>query len=360
MIKKHLISSRPLTLCIVNYNGERFLEETLESAINQGEEFKEILLIDNASEDESLKIVEDRFPQVSVIRLEQNLGPVVARNAGYRAAVSDLILFIDNDVTLTQECARRLVEAIEQHPRAALAMPRILFAHDKHIIQYDGADCHFLGLMSLHNENSPLNSATSETKKIGSIVTACFLIDRSRWGLSDPFDETFFIYFDDHDFGMRARLFGHEILAVTSACCYHREGTKGLSLRATGSYSPMRVYCLIRNRWQILLKNYNLRTLVVLSPILLMYEILQFFGIIKKGWIKEWFKSVCWLLTNLADLHRRRRIVQTSRKALDRDLLRSGPIPFSNKLSQTAAETSVIKALNALSSAYWNLALPLL
>jgi len=220
-----------LTLCLVNYNGERYLEESLESVFIQKEKFKEILLIDNASEDRGLEIVRDRFPTVKVIQLDKNCGPGVARNAGFKTASCDLILFMDNDVSLALDCPDRLIQALSDNHSAVVAMPRVLYAHKKNIIQYDGADSHFLGLMTLHNVNQLLGASTDVTRKIGSLVTACFLMDRNRWKGYEPFDDTFFMYFEDHDFGLRTRTLGYEILSVPSACCYHREGTEGLSLR---------------------------------------------------------------------------------------------------------------------------------
>jgi len=125
---------------MVNYNGERYLEESLGSVFTQKKKFEEILLIDNASEDRGLEIVRDRFPAVKVIQLNKNLRPATARNAGFKASSCDLILFMDNDISLAPDCPDRLIEALNGNPRAAVAMPCVLCARNKNKIQYDGAD----------------------------------------------------------------------------------------------------------------------------------------------------------------------------------------------------------------------------
>ena len=209
------------SLCIINHNGENYLVETLESALGQGDGFKEILLVDDASQDGSLKIVRERFPSVKVIQLFENLGPAAARNAAFDRASGDRIVFVDNDVCMDVDCVDRLQQALDEHPRAVAAMPCVLFAHQQDVVQYTGGEAHFLGLMSLHDENRPVQLLATETRKIGSIVTACFLLDRRRWGRERPFDESFFIYLEDHDFGLRSRLLGHDILSVPSARCFH-------------------------------------------------------------------------------------------------------------------------------------------
>jgi len=343
-----------LTLCLVNYNGERYLEESLGSVFIQKEKFEEILLIDNASKDRSLEIVRDRFPTVKVIQLDKNRGPAAARNVGFKVASCDRILFMDNDVSLAPGCPDRLIQALNDNPHAAVAMPRVLYAHKKNIIQYDGADSHFLGLMTLHNVNQPLYASTDGTRKIGSLVTACFLVDRRKGGDSAPFDDTFFFNYEDHDFGLRIRSLGHEILSVPSACCYHREGTEGLSLREGGNYSKMRVFCLIRNRWQLILKNYEFKTLLLLSPIFFIYEIFQLVGVIKKGWFREWFKAFLWIVLHSVEILRKRRIIQRARKTPDHEILRDGPIPFRVKdLIKSPLERMGKNFMDRLAAVYW-------
>lgn len=338
---------------MVNYNGERYLPESLGSVYSQKDRFKEILLIDNASEDRSLEIVRTRFPDVKITCLDRNRGPGRARNVGYQAAICDLILFLDNDVSLAPDCPDRLLEELAANPRVSVAMPRVLYAKTRDMIQYDGAEAHFLGLMSLHHSNLSMHSAPKETREIGSVVTACFLIDRAKWRGADLFDDAFFMYFEDHDFGVRTRCLAHEILSVPSACCYHREGTEGLSLRHSGRYSKARVYLLIRNRWQLILKNYAFRTLVLLSPMLFIYEMFQLVGATKKGWFREWFNALSWIVLHFAEILEKRRIVQKERKIPDREILTDGPVPFTELLTASPLERAAKNLFDSLAAVYW-------
>ena len=344
---------RKPSLCIVNYNGAAFLESTLRAAMDQAGSLTELLLVDSGSTDGSLEIMECRFPSVRVIRLLENRGPAVARNVALREAGSELVLLVDSDVSLAPDCADRLVAALRAHPNAAVAMPRVLYAGDPDRIQYDGADHHFLGLMSLHNRDMPLSESATDIRSIGSVVTACVLVDKSRITAPEPFDESFFIYFEDHDFAVRVRTNGYEILSVPSADCYHGEGTPGLSIRALGRYSSMRVFCLIRNRWQFILKNYSLRSLLLLAPLFVVYEGAQLAVVLKKGWLREWLRAVVWIAKSLPAILRKRRQIQTSRKRPDRGLFADGPIPFRDELVTGALERRSKHALEAIASLYW-------
>jgi GT2 family glycosyltransferase len=289
-----------------------------------------------------------------VIKLDKNFGPAAARNIGYKAASCDLILFMDNDVSLAPSCSDQLIQALNDSRHAVTAMPRVLYAHNKNTIQYDGADNHFLGLMILDNVNQTLNTSTDSTRKIGTIVTACFLIDRRKWGERDLFDDTFFFNYEDFDFGMRTRILGFEILSVPSAHCYHRKGTEGLSLREGGKYSRTRVFCLIRNRWQIILKNYEFKTLLLISPVFFIYEIFQLAGVVKKGWLVEWLKAFSWIILHSFEILRKRRNIQEARKIRDREILRNGPIPFrESDLIKSPWERMGINFLNRFAAFYW-------
>ena len=101
---------RLVTLCIVNYQGLQHLPKALIAAIRSSLAFGEILVVDNASSDGSVSWLRSEYPDIRVLELDANLGPAGARNAGFAAAMHDLILFQDNDVQLDAQCAEALVE----------------------------------------------------------------------------------------------------------------------------------------------------------------------------------------------------------------------------------------------------------
>jgi GT2 family glycosyltransferase len=344
-----------VTLCIVNYNGERYLRRTLEAAHGSALGFDEILLVDDASPDRSVALVRECWPEVTVIRQEVNSGPGAARNAGYRAARNDLILFIDNDVALTPECAGGLLDAVEQRPDAAVAMPRVLYADRPDTIQYEGADCHYLGLMALRRQDAPAAEAPAGVSDTQSVVSCAFLVHRARWGSAAPFDPSFIFNYEDHDFGVRTRVMGRAVLAVPCAAVLHGEGTAGLSFRQGRERSPIRVYCLIRNRWRILLQSYQLRTLVLIAPALAAYEAVQLAGVVKKGWLGIWLRAAGRNVPNPGTIARRRREVQRTRGAPDRSFLVGGPLPFTPGLAAGRLEQLVRRGLDRFVAGYWEL-----
>ncbi len=355
---------RGVSVCVINYNGAAYLEHSLTALLRDGVAGAEILVVDNGSTDGSPALIEERFPSVGLVRMTTNLGPGGARNEALRRAADDVVVLIDNDVTPEPGAIERLLTALERTPDAVMAMPAIVYAADGTIVQYDGADTHFLGQQTLHHQDVPYAEIPREQRDIGSLVSACLVVDRPRLlaavGGGEVFDEDFFIYFEDHDLGHRMRLQGLRILSVPAAACRHGLGTEGLSIRAIGGYSPRRVYYHIRNRWFFIAKNYSVHSLAVLTPMLIGYEVLQLAGVVKKGWLKQWLRAVGWMATHARLVLRKRRIVQRRRRLSDRLLLRGGPVPLREEATSSGVERRAKRILDAASAGYWRIARELL
>src|SRR5262245_50043555 len=216
-----------------------------------------------------------------------------------------------------------------------------------------------MGLQILRGQEAPVASRPTENRPMSSLVTSCFLLDRSRLPVGATFDESLFTQYEDHDFGVRLRALGAELLSVPQALCYHGRGTVGLSIRQLGGYSRIRVLGLIRNRWVLVLKTWSLRTLVLLTPVIAAYELAQLVVVIKRGWLREWLHGVWWILTHGPELVAKRRYVQRAKQTPDRQLLQDGPLPFRPDLASDALERAGQRALNGLAAAYWRVVAPL-
>ena len=345
-----------VTLCIVNYEGADYLPRALDAARCSTTPFAEILVVDNGSTDGGIAWLRSECPEARIIELAGNRGPAAARNAGFAAARHDLILFQDNDVQLEGTTAATLLEALLASSRALLVAPRVLYAADPSIVQYDSADCHFLGLMTTRNADLAWKGLDTDIAHTTSLVTACFLIDRSRWRDRAPFDEWFGFNLEDHDFGVRARVLGHDLLVAPAAMVLHGAGTAGLSYRAGGAVPEERVFYLIRNRWSVITKAFALRSLLVLSPVLFCYELLQLAGAARNGWLRPWNAALRSWWRELPRLRQDRAALQRARVASDAQVLRGGPLPLTNAVKKRPLARLAIGALQAVSNAYWRAA----
>lgn len=347
--------SRP-ALCVVNYNGSAYLPSTLARVNEIRDDFAEIVFVDDASTDGSVALARSLLRGGEVVVLPRNRGPGVARNVGLAHVESDRVLFMDNDVELTSGAVDRLMGALDRHPRSVIAMPRIVSAEDPEHIEYEGGEAHFSGLMRLRGAGDRACSRPLEVATVGSLVSCCFLFDRSAWSGSELFDEAFHMYFEDHELGLRARMLGHDLLAVPDAVGLHGRGTPGISIRATGEYSRRRIVGTIQHRWQLMLKLYETRTLVLLSPYLVLFEAFQLVGAVFMGWGRAWLSAAHGLWASRARIRRGRRALQTVRKRPDRVVLAGGRHPFNPALENSTLVRLAKVGLDAFARLNWTLA----
>ncbi|MFW6078041.1 MAG: glycosyltransferase [Gemmatimonadota bacterium] len=348
-------------LCVINYNGARYLPTTLATLRERRDRFGDAVLVDDASTDDSIAVARGVWPDLRIVGRRRNGGPGAARNTGAARLKGPRVLFIDNDVVPESGCVAALEGALDADPRAVIAMPRVVYLAAPDRIQFEGGDAHPSGLQTLRNADRPRTAAgTGPPRSVTSLVSACFLIDRSRWGPHPLFDERLRIYLEDHELGVRASLRGLRLLVVPDAICRHGDGTPGVSIRETGYATPTRIRNTMLNRWQVLLKLYQGRTLLLLAPSILLFEAYQLAGAAVLGWLPHWRGAVVELVRMLPALRRRRREVRRLRRVPDAAVLRAGPHPFSRSLSRRRSVRILRGLLDVVGSGNWFLARRLL
>jgi GT2 family glycosyltransferase len=350
------VAARRISVGVVNHNGESYLERTLRAVARLGPDVDDVLLIDSGSTDSGPALVRERFPRVRVIELGANLGPGAARNRAIQQATHDRILLIDNDVEPLPGSVDALASALDDHTSAILAMAAVLYEHAPDTVQFAGAEPHFLGTQVLLHADRPAAQLAGTVRAVGTAVTCCVMVDRARFGNGPWFDERFFFYLEDHEFGLRASLQGYQCLVVPAARCLHRKGTIGVSVRETGRFTPIRVRHTIRNRWLTVLMLYRVGTLLRLAPALALFELLQLGGAVKKGWLRHWLWAAGSVVRSLPHVCRVRRVMRTSRRRDELEVLRGGPFPFNPAWRHSGLERAAERALDRIAGLNWRLA----
>ena len=348
--------ARRVSVGIVNHNGESYLLQTLRAVARLGPAVDDVLLIDSGSTDRGEALVREHFPHVRVIELGANLGPGAARNRAIREAAHDRVLLIDNDVEPQPGTIEMLGAALDGHANAILAMAAVLYERAPDTVQYVGAVPHFLGTPALLHANTPVARLQEGVRVVGTAITCCVMVDRARYGDRRWFDERFFFYLEDHEFGLRATLQGYDCLTVPEARCLHRAGTIGVSVRETGRFTPVRVRYTIRNRWLTVLMLYQGGTLLRFAPALATFEVLQLVGAVRKGWLGHWLWAAGSAVRMLPHVLRVRRSMRTSRRREDLEILTPGTFPFNSRWQRSALERTAQRALDLIARVNWRLA----
>lgn len=106
-----------ITILIPNYNGSKWISQCIESAVSQEYLNYDILIIDDASIDNSLEIIESyqkKYPKIKLLKNETNLGVSSTRNKGVREATSEYIAFLDSDDTVSKKWLTKIMSKIHQ------------------------------------------------------------------------------------------------------------------------------------------------------------------------------------------------------------------------------------------------------
>jgi len=329
---------RSVTVGLINFNGAEVLAETVRSVLYQDYvNIKDIILVDNSSIDQSVRLVKKNFASVKIHVLE-NRGPNPARNLILKNSKSDLVLLMDSDVVLSPDVVTKLEEALHRNPQAGIASAQIRFADRPEEIQYNGADIHFAGgaVMNPYDLEKPL--------AVGAVPAGTILVNRKKAETIGYFDEDFFYGWADGDFTFRMTIAGYPCLNASKARVFHKKEKKGMSW----------VKYQVRNRWWFVLKTYNLRTLLVTLPAISLYQFAIFGFMILKGQALECIKGNLLVWGSLPSILRKRRAFMKIKKVKDKQVLTGKQIDL---LGGTSGSSAILKAGNAafnlFFSTYW-------
>ncbi|MFT5049950.1 MAG: GT2 family glycosyltransferase [Chlamydiales bacterium] len=353
-------STAPVSVVVCNYNGELYLPACLDGILALEGGFDECIVVDNASTDGSVALLEADYPQVRILRMESNGGPAPARNAGMRAARNRRVLAVDNDAIPRPDLLLKLQQAFDSGPDVAIVQPRSVFHHDLERVHYDGGDFHFAGLIALRNFYTPLDQAQGQgTLDVDVAVSVCLLLDRDRVLALGGYDESYFILFEDLDLSYRVRSAGGRILSVEDAIVEHRAGTPGVSFREGTDYPSSRVFYHSRNRWLFMFKCFSARTLLLSVPALLVYEAMWLAFAVVKGGAGSWVRGKREVYDRRHALAADRARVQAARTRSDASLLVGGPLTLTPALKDAGLARLVSAMLDRVLRVWWAIISPL-
>jgi GT2 family glycosyltransferase len=347
-----------VTIVVINFNGRHHLEACLRSVQAAEGPIAEVILVDDGSTDGSADLIEAQFPQVRVIRLGHNQGPAAARNAGIEAAKTSWVCLLDNDVVVERGWLTPLIEVMVERQDVAICSSRILVYERPEIIGSDGDDAHFLGMPTQRNAWRPMSEIDASVRQeVGATLGISCLIDKSRTKEAAYFDPDFYYNFEELDLCLRNRILGYRCFVVPQSIVYHKYLTGGVADLSSNQvhYTAQRAYYVFRNRWFVVLKLYSLRTLVVLGPALLLFELVTVLFAAKNRVFKSYLRAWASIVQNLPGLLRKRRTIQASRAVPDGALLSACRLTLGRGTVQSVLEGRLVSF-----QGYWYLARPLL
>lgn len=252
-----------VSVCIANYNGAKVIDACLQSVLKQDCGFPvEIIMHDDASSDASVEHVARTYPQVRLIRSEENVGFCVSNNRMVNVAQGEYILLLNNDAELFPDALRCLMEKAE-----GIGGPAILG-----LPQYDAEDGHLIDRGSLFDPFlNPIPNLNHARTNVGMVMGACLWIPKSLWEEIGGFPKWFGSMAEDMYVCTVARLWGFPVQVLPESGFRHWVGHSfgGGKITATGKLntSVKRRALSERNKSLVLLMSYPSPWVQVIFPL---------------------------------------------------------------------------------------------
>lgn len=229
--------------------------DCLESVAGQAPPADEIVCVDNASSDGSADLVAAEFPDVKLIRLDDNCGFAGGMNRGIGATSGELVALLNLDVTLQPDYLANCAQALDASPELGGVTGKLLrpAGDGPPTLDTTGHLVYRNRRAVDRGEREPDTGQYDDQRELFSICGAapCYrrpmLDDVAVDG--EVFDEDFFAYFEDFDLSWRAQLRGWHFAYVPEAVGYHHRGGSG------GKASTRILACNHRNRLLVMLRN---------------------------------------------------------------------------------------------------------
>jgi GT2 family glycosyltransferase len=214
-----------LSIIIVSYNARADLERCLASVIDHPPAIDhEIVVVDNASADDTVETLRSRWPGVRLIEAGGNLGFSRANNIGIRQSFGELVLLLNGDTVVPPGEIDELVGVLDRRPNAAVVGPRLVDADGKAELSFGGMISPFNELRQKLRARGNVERLTSREQEVDWVSGACLLVRRSDAEAVGLLDERYFLYTEDVDFCAAIRARGRRVVFTPAAEIVHLRG----------------------------------------------------------------------------------------------------------------------------------------
>jgi GT2 family glycosyltransferase len=299
-----------VAVIIPNWNGEEYIKDCLDSLQKQTVK-PHIIVVENGSNDNSVRIIKQGFPKVELLEFEDNAGFAGGVNRGIKVALKkrfDFIVLFNNDAIADKNWLENLVNAAVKHPEAGIITGKFMRLDKKHIDST--GECYTIWGMPFPRGRNQLDVGQFNSGEyVFGASGGASLYKRVLFESIGLFDEDFFAYYEDVDISFRAQLADWKVWYEPSAVAYHAVGATSSKLGNFSRYHSLKNFNLL---W---LKNLPWQIAVLCLPLLLLQFIrLNLTALIKNRSVSVIFKSKIKFISLLPSTLKKRREIQKTRK----------------------------------------------
>ena len=246
-----------VAVVILNYNGKKFLEEFLPNVIaHTNPELADIVVADNASTDESIDLMRQRFPQIRLIENGSNGGFATGYNLALRQIEAEYYVLLNSDIEVTPQWIEPVIALMDRDRQIAACQPKILSYYEKEKFEYAGAAGGFIdrygypfcrGRVFQHLEED--RGQYDDICEVFWATGACMFVRADLYLEHGGLDDSFFAHMEEIDFCWRMKNLGYKIYCCPQSKVYHIGGG------TLPKSSARKTYLNFRNNLSLLYKN---------------------------------------------------------------------------------------------------------
>jgi GT2 family glycosyltransferase len=297
------------SVVVVAYNSGHLLRDCVSSVLGTEPEV-EVVIVDNASADDAVSLVEAEYPAVRTVRSEENLGFGVGNNLGAAQANRAFLVFLNHDAVVTDGWLEALAGPLVEDPSLGLVTPKVLLRNDPEHINVAGLKVHLSGISMCRGLDAERNEFDEEAE-VAAISGVAFAVRRDLFQALGGFGEDFFLYMEDVDLSLRTWLAGYRCLYLPRGVVLHEYTEVEVDTPKT--------FWVERGRYLMLLKAFEARTLLALLPTLFLVEGITCVWILWRNprALGQKLRAWSWVLAHRGQIADQRREVQANRAVPD-------------------------------------------
>lgn len=220
---------KKVSIIIPVYNQVAYTEKCLKALYDTGsDELAEIIVVDNASTDQTSVYLKSQEPRIVSIRNEKNLGFGGACNAGAKEANGQVLVFLNNDTEVHKDWLKQPVKHLLKNPNVGIVGSKLLYPDGT--IQHAGI--HFIARPDFKIAHWPdhrfrgvpqTDSNVNRCEPVSAVTAACLFITRELFWRVGGFPEEYHMYFEDVDLNLKVRSLGYQVIYEPSSVVTHYE-----------------------------------------------------------------------------------------------------------------------------------------
>lgn len=237
-----MTSAPRVAIILVNWNGRKDTLACLESLSADKYPNKEIVLVDNGSNDDSVSAIRNQYPDTTILENGANLGFTGGNNRGINFALeqgADYVLLLNNDTTVEPHALTELVAAAEADRFCGILTPVIHYFDHKDEVWFAGSAMDLSRGTAVH-DNSHVPARVELPRQIPWASGCAMLMPRRVLESVGGLDDRYFIYWEDVDFNLRVRAIGYKVSLVPASRIYHKVSRSPIGNSASGRYYYVR------------------------------------------------------------------------------------------------------------------------